>query len=64
VGWDETSWNSKEAPSQEQDHTAAHDFEFGGPVGVIFMMLGLPVGVWGLFLACNESSDGCPSLQD
>jgi len=36
-----------------------HEYEFGGPLGVFGMMIGLPVGIWSLFLACNIQSDGC-----
>ena len=54
-GWNEVTWNA----AYEKAHQQAHEFEFGGPINVIFMMLGLPIGIWGLFLACNPKSDGC-----
>ena len=55
TGWDEVTWDA----AYEKAHHHHHDFEFGGPINVIFMMLGLPIGIWGLFLACNPKSDGC-----
>ena len=29
-------------------------FEFGGPFGVVFVMLSLPVVIYGLYFICNE----------
>eukprot|EP00658_Telonema_sp_P-2_P082211 TRINITY_DN8632_c0_g1_i11.p1 TRINITY_DN8632_c0_g1~~TRINITY_DN8632_c0_g1_i11.p1 ORF type:complete len:421 (-),score=99.37 TRINITY_DN8632_c0_g1_i11:241-1503(-) len=31
-----------------------HQFEFGGPVGCIGVMAGLPIGIWALYLLCNQ----------
>jgi len=39
---------------------ASTESEFGGPLGVSLMMLGLPVTIWGLFLFCNEKEGLCP----
>lgn len=39
----------------------AGDLEFGGPLGVVAMMLGLPVTIYGLFLTCNDKEAGCPA---
>jgi len=70
LGYDRNSWDNKVMPSspsktklQGLSTSKHHDFEFGGPINVIFMMVGLPVGVWGLYLACNERSEGCPRLE-
>ena len=35
-------------------------FEFGGPIGSVFMILSLPMTVLGLYFTCNEN--GCPTL--
>jgi len=37
--------------------------EFGGPVGVFGMMIGLPAVIYGLFIFCNDPLVGCPDWQ-
>jgi hypothetical protein len=39
----------------------AVEYEFGGPVGTLATMLGLPITIWGLFLTCNDKAAGCPT---
>ena len=40
---------------------SAHGYEFGGPVGVFFLMIALPVVAFGSVLFCNSKS--CSSLE-
>mmetsp|Transcript_3209 Transcript_3209/g.4844 ORF Transcript_3209/g.4844 Transcript_3209/m.4844 type:complete len:419 (-) Transcript_3209:164-1420(-) len=37
------------------------EYEFGGPVGVVFMMLFLPATILGLFTFCDDKTAGCPN---
>lgn len=38
-------------PSTEKE---TFDYEFGGPIGAFFIIIGLPVVIYGLFIACNQ----------
>lgn len=40
---------------------STHEYEFGGPVGVFFVMIGLPVVAFGSLLFCNSKS--CSFLE-
>lgn len=40
---------------------STHGYEFGGPVGVLFLMIALPVVAFGSVLFCNSKS--CSSLE-
>lgn len=68
VGWSQESWDgeaaAKKRPAKQQQRPTEHTFEFGGPVNVIFMILGLPIGVWGLFLACNSNNCSVTKVPD
>eukprot|EP00466_Bigelowiella_natans_P018743 jgi/Bigna1/91573/estExt_fgenesh1_pg.C_1070034 len=41
--------------------TTTTDMEFGGPLGVCSMMIGLPAVIYGLFIFCNDPKVGCPN---
>merc|ERR1711907_367331 len=63
TGWTKELWDGT-APPEPKVQVVVPDpeYEFGGPVNVIFMMLGLPIGVWALFLACNANSCAAPVM--
>ena len=55
----------KEALPTEMKPTptkTAHGYEFGGPVGVFFMIISLPVTVMAFYLCCNGNGP-CTFLQ-
>jgi len=35
-------------------------YEFGGPLGVVFVSLAAPITTYALFFTCSEMSEGCP----
>lgn len=48
---------------KEQRSGKVKEFEFGGPVGVFFMMLSLPVLIYTVYFYCNGKNSKC-TLRD
>ena len=42
--------------SESKTHSNKIHYEFGGPIGAIGIVLGLPIVVFGLYFICNENS--------
>jgi Delta14-sterol reductase len=38
-------------------------YEFGGPLGVLFVTIVSPLIVYALYFSCSEQAGGCPSLD-
>jgi len=63
VGWDQPTWDRKQAEKTGLSAGApAVEYEFGGPIGVLGTMIGLPIGIYGLYVGCN-AKDGCNLIQ-
>ncbi|KAI7159288.1 Delta(14)-sterol, partial [Hortaea werneckii] len=48
------------APSTSTQSAKPHGYEFGGPIGALFISFGLPIACYALAFLCNDVS-GCPA---
>ncbi|KAF3769519.1 ERG4/ERG24 ergosterol biosynthesis protein [Cryphonectria parasitica EP155] len=52
--------SSKKAEAEARQQTAAHGYEFGGPLGAAGVSFGLPILLYLFTFACNDTT-GCPA---